>query len=499
MPSIDSWSRRDQRVNPGNRRFQGSPWCAPGAEMDDGEVSRNASRGGWVPLMSVSVVTVVVTAGFAQGVWIGNLHNGLLGLAFTSVGAYVLHQQPRNRCAAAFLATGFVEAVMFLGRQIGHEAPAGTPPWWGWLGVWPLVVGLFGATVSVILFPDGHPPTPAWRWVIGVGAAITTLIATASALWPVGYDSAGVTTPPPFILPGVDTVEGIWSPVANTAFAAFQFVWLVAVVARWRASGPTIRRQLVVVGASVAVSLAALLVGLVGWGSPTPGVLAACLVPIAAGWAIVHGQYLATHSALTWLAGRSAGATSLPSDLAAAIAESLGARHVTIWCRGDGRLHAVGDWPEGEEMPSPLTESESDDHTTAIRRPIARDGRILGELTVDRHDPLSRHEERLIDGYAAQAALILEHLTLASTLAGRRTPGGLEHLTPREQQVLELMARGLTNAGICDELHLSKKTVEPVIGSIFTKLGLPPGTESNRRVLAVLAFVEDRRPWERTV
>ena len=466
--------------------------------MDDGGVSSNPGRDGWVPLMSVSAVTVVVTAGFAQGVWVGNLHNGLLGLAFTCVGAYVLHQQPQNRCAAAFLATGFVEAVMFLGRQIGHEAPPGTSPWWGWLGVWLLVVGLFGVTVSVILFPDGRPPTPAWRWVIGVGAAITTLIAAASALWPVGYESAGVTSPPPFILPGMPVVEAIWTPVAHTAFAAFQFVWLVAVVARWRTSGPTIRRQLIVVGASVVVSLVALLVGLVGWGTPTPGVLAACLVPVAAGWAIVHGQYLATHSALTWLAGRTADATSLPSELAAAIAESLDARHVTIWCRGGGRLHAVGRWPE-EGMSGPITESELGDHAAAIRRPIERDGVSLGVLTVDRPDPVSRHQARLLDGYAAQAALVLEHLALASTLAGSSTPGGLEHLTPREQQVLELMAKGLTNAGICDELHLSKKTVEPVIGSIFAKLGLRPGPENNRRVLAVLAYVQDRWPSEPSV
>ncbi len=452
----------------------------------------NIGREGWVPLLSVSVVVVVVTAGSSRGLWIENLHNGLLALAFTCVGAYVLHQQPRNRCATVFLATGFVEAVMFLGRQIGHDAPAGTSPWWGWLGVWPLVVGLFGVTLSVVLFPAGRPPSPGWRWAIGVGVVLTSLIAVTSALWPVGYESAGVTSPAPFSLPGTDAVQAVWTPVAHTTFAVFQLTWLVAVVARWRTSGPTVRRQLVVVGAGVAASVVALLVGLVGWGTPTPGVLAACLVPVAAGWAIVHDQYLATHSALTWLARRSADAEELPGELAGAIARSLDADRVTIWTRRDGRLHAVGTWPDVASVPAPLVDADLDELPTGIRRPINRDGATIGQLTVERDHPASRHEERLLDGYVAQAALVIEHLALASTLAGRRTPGGLEHLTPREREVLGLMARGLTNAAICEELHLSKKTVEPVIGSIFVKLGLPPGTESNRRVLAVLAWVQDQ-------
>ena len=50
------------------------------------------------------------------------------------------------------------------------------------------------------------------------------------------------------------------------------------------------------------------------------------------------------------------------------------------------------------------------------------------------------------------------------------------------------MARGRSNAAICDELHLSIKTVEPVVSAIFTKLGLSADTANNRRVLAVLAY-----------
>lgn len=456
-------------------------------------VTRSRGGDGWLPLVAVSAVVVIVTAGAAQGLWIANLHNGLLAIAFTCVGAYVLHQQPRNSCAIAFLATGLVEAVMFLGRQIGHDAPIGTSPWWGWLGVWPLVAGLFGATLSVVLFPDGRLPSPAWRWVLGIGGVVTAAIAATAALWPVGYASAGVTTPAPFVLPGLDTVEAVWTPVSRTAFAVFQVLWIVAVAIRWRSSSAAVRRQLVVLGAAAALSVAALIIGLVGWGSPVPGVLAACLVPVAAGWAIVHSQYLATRSALTWLAGRSDDTNALPVELAEAIAGSLGARHVVIWLRRHGRLHPIGAWPESPDLGGPLTDAEMDLRADQIRRSICSSEIVLGELTVDRAEPVTRHENQLLDGYCAQAALVIEHLTLATTLAGRSGPGGLDHLTPREHEVLGLIAKGLSNAAICEELHLSKKTVEPVIGSIFAKLGLPAGADSNRRVLAALAYAQDER------
>ncbi|MCW2604130.1 MAG: two component transcriptional regulator, LuxR family, partial [Pseudonocardiales bacterium] len=55
--------------------------------------------------------------------------------------------------------------------------------------------------------------------------------------------------------------------------------------------------------------------------------------------------------------------------------------------------------------------------------------------------------------------------------------------------VLELIARGLSNSAICGELHLSIKTVEPIVSAIFAKLGLHADAASNRRVLAALAYL----------
>ena len=64
-------------------------------------------------------------------------------------------------------------------------------------------------------------------------------------------------------------------------------------------------------------------------------------------------------------------------------------------------------------------------------------------------------------------------------------------LSPRERDVLQLMSQGLSNAAICTELHLSIKTIEPVVSTIFTKLGLHADSASNRRVLAVLAYLRN--------
>jgi DNA-binding NarL/FixJ family response regulator len=79
---------------------------------------------------------------------------------------------------------------------------------------------------------------------------------------------------------------------------------------------------------------------------------------------------------------------------------------------------------------------------------------------------------------------------IVSTLVGRqRNDDPLGNLTPREHDVLVLMAEGSSNQGIADRLVITTRAVEKYVSSIFGKLGLPStGTES-RRVLAVLAFL----------
>ena len=71
---------------------------------------------------------------------------------------------------------------------------------------------------------------------------------------------------------------------------------------------------------------------------------------------------------------------------------------------------------------------------------------------------------------------------------GRRNP--IDVLTPREREVLGLMAQGLSNVAIAKSLTVSDGAVEKHVGNIFSKLGLEPSSEEHRRVRAVLTFLE---------
>ena len=85
--------------------------------------------------------------------------------------------------------------------------------------------------------------------------------------------------------------------------------------------------------------------------------------------------------------------------------------------------------------------------------------------------------------------VVLDSELVTRLVARRRHDDPLDRLTARERDVLALMAQGLTNAALCSELHLSPKTVEGHVRSIFTKLDLDADERSNRRVLAVLRFL----------
>ena len=74
-------------------------------------------------------------------------------------------------------------------------------------------------------------------------------------------------------------------------------------------------------------------------------------------------------------------------------------------------------------------------------------------------------------------------------LARRRRVDPISELTPREREVLALMAEGRSNQGICQTLWLSPKTVETHIRGAFAKLGIKEASEDNRRVLAVLTYL----------
>ncbi|MDR7254665.1 DNA-binding CsgD family transcriptional regulator [Nocardioides sp. BE266] len=440
---------------------------------------------GLVPLLVVSGVVLLVTWGLAQGVWLTNLHNGLLALAFTLVGAYVLHQRRDHPEGVLLLVAGAVQAVLFWGRQIGHAgdpASAGVQ-WAAWLGVWPIALGIALVTLAVIGFPTGRLPSSRWHPVVAVVVALALASAVLSLLWPVEYGAAGLAVPHPFAGPAPDAVAALWSALAHPAYLLFQVLWPVAIWARWRSATGWVRRQLAWLLLAAALAALVLVVGLLGWHSPTPGLLAATVVPVVAGLAVVHGEHAAAYSALTWMSRRGH-ADDLPADLARATGEALGAP-ATLWLGSAELLRPVGVWP-GADDPAPLPTA---DLGARVSRRVDLDAGRVGALTVDRRDQLTPREDRLLDDLAAQAALVLQHLTFGEMVERERRAGHLDRLTPRERDVLELMAEGLSNAAICERLHLSVKTVEPVVGSVFAKLSLHQQPDTNRRVLAVLAHL----------
>jgi DNA-binding NarL/FixJ family response regulator len=100
--------------------------------------------------------------------------------------------------------------------------------------------------------------------------------------------------------------------------------------------------------------------------------------------------------------------------------------------------------------------------------------------------------ERFLDAVrrVADGGSALDPEVVSRMLGRRRAVDPLEGLTPREREVLGLMAEGRSNRAIAAELVVSERAVEKHVTSIFTKLDLPSSAEDHRRVLAVLTFLK---------
>jgi DNA-binding NarL/FixJ family response regulator len=89
----------------------------------------------------------------------------------------------------------------------------------------------------------------------------------------------------------------------------------------------------------------------------------------------------------------------------------------------------------------------------------------------------------------AEGGSALDPIIVSTLLERRRSDDPLTELTPREREVLQLMATGSSNQGIADALVITLRAVEKYVSSIFGKLGLPSTGSESRRVLAVLMFL----------
>lgn len=90
----------------------------------------------------------------------------------------------------------------------------------------------------------------------------------------------------------------------------------------------------------------------------------------------------------------------------------------------------------------------------------------------------------------AGGGTVLDPEVVAALVSGRSRP--LDRLTDREREVLTLMAEGRTNAAIAARLVVTEKAIGKHTNNIFAKLDLPPAADDNRRVLAVLAWLDGR-------
>jgi DNA-binding NarL/FixJ family response regulator len=89
----------------------------------------------------------------------------------------------------------------------------------------------------------------------------------------------------------------------------------------------------------------------------------------------------------------------------------------------------------------------------------------------------------------AEGGSALDPAVVSQLVGRRRGDDPVASLTPRERDVLELMAEGRSNEGIAKRLVVTERAVEKHVTSIFTKLRLPPAAEDHRRVLAVLTYL----------
>jgi DNA-binding NarL/FixJ family response regulator len=92
----------------------------------------------------------------------------------------------------------------------------------------------------------------------------------------------------------------------------------------------------------------------------------------------------------------------------------------------------------------------------------------------------------------AKGGSVVDPGLVQELVAARRRDDPLEELTPREREVLGLMAEGRSNAGIAKSLFVTEGTVEKHVHSILAKLRLPETGDDHRRVLAVIAFLQER-------
>jgi DNA-binding NarL/FixJ family response regulator len=151
----------------------------------------------------------------------------------------------------------------------------------------------------------------------------------------------------------------------------------------------------------------------------------------------------------------------------------------------DEGLRAALEIRKLEPAPAVLVLSQYVEETYASD--LLTGGGGVGYLLKDRVSRLSDLSDALQRVVAG--GTVLDPEVVSALFAQRRRQDPLGTLSPREREVLGLMAEGRTNTAIGRELVVSQGAVEKHISSIFSKLGLPPSEDDHRRVMAVLTWL----------
>src|SRR6185436_18052223 len=141
----------------------------------------------------------------------------------------------------------------------------------------------------------------------------------------------------------------------------------------------------------------------------------------------------------------------------------------------DAGMEIVGQAGNGEELMLKVRSYKPDVAIVDIRMPPTQTDEGLRAAKEIRE----KHPE----------TAVLDPSVVSQLVGRRRADDPVASLTPREREVLELMAEGLSNAAIAERMVVTERAVEKHVTSIFGKLRLGPDSEHHRRVLAVLAFL----------
>jgi len=234
---------------------------------------------------------------FAAAVGSFTVTNGAMGLGFAACGVLLAWHRPRNPIGWLFLAAGVVDATSASAAQLllvaaGH----------GWdetaLGVlgsltalsWPVAVGVC-LPMALLLFPDGRPASPRWRWLIWV-TAVTGLVFVLSFGGPATLSVGPVVAHPFLTVPFYDRLSALWA-AGSAAWSVIMGLALASLVIRYRRGDDAMRRQLLwLLLACLAVfGYAGLWWGLLATG-PILGLLVIPLIPAAITVAILRYQLL---------------------------------------------------------------------------------------------------------------------------------------------------------------------------------------------------------------